>query len=229
MNVDAVSLRLPAFWNTSSRAWFALVESQFALRGIIQDDTKYHHVVSSLDTTTATRAVSVLANPPQQRKYDTIKDFLISTYGQTDEERASLLLSMDGLGDRKPSELMDIMLNLLGGHQPCFLFKQIFMRQLPDTIRIPLAASHIDDFRALAHEADKLFLMSSQPQIDAISSEVEIDSLRQKSFHSSNKGSTTDTCWYHRRFGKKARKCDPACKFFKSFHKESGNGRQGQH
>ena len=150
MAVESVALKLPTFWVTSPSAWFAQAEAQFALRNISQDDTKYYYVVASLDSATATRALSVIAQPPQANKYVCLKTFLTSAFGLSEEERASALLGLRGLGDRKPSELMDSMLSLLGDHKPCFLFKHIFMQQLPDHVRIPLASSNTADYRALA-------------------------------------------------------------------------------
>ncbi|GFR80137.1 condensin complex subunit 3 [Elysia marginata] len=158
----AIKLKLPTFWVTSPLAWFAQAEAQFALRNITQDETKYFHVLAALDTNTATRALSLLTAPPPSNKYGALKEFLISAFGLTDEERASTLLDLVGLGDYKPSELMNNMLSLLGSHTPCFLFKQIFMRQLPDQVRASLATSATSDYRALALEADKLFLAMNQ-------------------------------------------------------------------
>ncbi|GFS05633.1 Gag pol protein, partial [Elysia marginata] len=116
--VESIALKLPTFWVSSPLAWFAQAEAQFALRNISQDETKYYHVVAALDTTTANRALSVLTSPPSTDKYNAIKSFLTSAYGLTDGERATALLNMRGLGDSKPSELMDNMLSLLGQHQP---------------------------------------------------------------------------------------------------------------
>ncbi|GFO02552.1 Pol polyprotein [Plakobranchus ocellatus] len=106
---------------------------------------------------------------------------------------------MNGLGENKPSELMFNMLSLLGQHQPYFLFKQIFLQQLPDHVRTPLSVSAISDYRTLAREADKLFLAgrlykypkltqcrNPEPQLDAV-------------------------CWYHHKYGDKAKKCMPSC------------------
>ncbi|TWW56016.1 Retrovirus-related Pol polyprotein from transposon 297 [Takifugu flavidus] len=67
-----------------------------------------------------------------------------------------------GLGDSKPSELMDKVLALLGEHKPDFLFIQLFLRLLPPQVRAALANTAISDCRALAAEADKFFL-ASQP------------------------------------------------------------------
>ncbi|KAK3760806.1 hypothetical protein RRG08_034108 [Elysia crispata] len=137
-----------------------LSEAQFELRKISQDETKYYHVVAALDNSTANRALSVITSPPPTEKYNTIKSFLTSAYGLTDGERATALLNKRGLGDSKPSELMDNMLSLLGQHQPCFLFRQIFIQQLPEHVRTPLSVVDTPDYRALAREADKLFLAS---------------------------------------------------------------------
>ncbi|GFR69521.1 retrovirus-related Pol polyprotein [Elysia marginata] len=175
-------MKLPTFWVTSPLAWFAQTEAQLALRNITQDENNYFHVLVALVTNTATRALSLLTAPPPTNKYGALKEFLISAFGLTDEERASTLLDLRRLRDYKPSELMDNMLSLLGGHTPCFLFKQIFMRQLPDQVRASLATSATSDYRALALEADNLFLVMNQHTASLCSallscSELKVESL----------------------------------------------------
>ena len=64
------------------------------------------------------------------------------------------LLNMPGLGDRKPSALMDDMLALLGNHAPCLLFTYHFLQLLPKDVRTILAGESIDDPRTLAQRAD---------------------------------------------------------------------------
>lgn len=56
----AVALKLPDFWLHDPALWFVHVEAQFALRGILTDDTKYHHVVGSLNH----RAMTLLWDRP---------------------------------------------------------------------------------------------------------------------------------------------------------------------
>ncbi|GFR78480.1 Pol polyprotein [Elysia marginata] len=65
MAVDWVAIKLPTFRVSSSSAWFAQAEAQFALRNISQDDTKNYHVVAALDIHTATRALSVIYSLPK--------------------------------------------------------------------------------------------------------------------------------------------------------------------
>ena len=159
--------------------------AQFALRNQSCDDTRYFHVVAALDSQKATRALSVIASPPLTNKYEALKSFLCSAFGLSETERANTLLDLGGLGDRKPSELMDSMLALLKDHKPCFIFKQIIFRQLPEKVRVPLANSPKTDLRILSLEADRI-LASLSPECN-LSESAEVSTV----------------CWFHRRFGRK--------------------------
>jgi len=137
-NVQAISLKLPGFWPDDAQLWFLQAESQFALRGIVQDTTKYHNVVSSLDQMTARRCKDILRAPPANEKYEALKASLLNTFELSEYERAKRILHMPGLGDSSPSKLMDDMLTLLGDHEPCFLFRAAFLERLPEEIRSQL-------------------------------------------------------------------------------------------
>ena len=150
MTVESVALKLPLFWTSCPNAWFAQIEVQFSIRNITADDTKYYYVVSALDSGTATLAQSLLVSPPTENTYQAIKEFLISAFDLSEYERASALFAIPELGDSKPSELMDSMLALMGSRKPCFLFRHLFLQQLPTHIRAPIAQSKIEDYRALA-------------------------------------------------------------------------------
>jgi len=54
MTTNAVSLKLPEFWESSASAWFAQKEVQFELREITVDVTKDYSMVSALGSSTAT-------------------------------------------------------------------------------------------------------------------------------------------------------------------------------
>lgn len=229
--IDAVAIKLPTFWTSSPQAWFLQAEAQFAIRGVTQDDTKYFHVVAALDTATANRALSLLTSPPEHGKYQALKDFLLSAFCLSEHERASILLNIQGLGDRRPSQLMDEMLALLGNHQPCFLFRHLFLAQLPESVRIPLASSSTKDYRTLALEADTLLLASAQ-QVNQTDFPDTFDSQEvcASSYHKQKHPSTGNSfiCWFHKKFGSAAKKCTPACSLYSKFQRNQGNFRQGQ-
>jgi hypothetical protein len=163
MTEATVTIKLPSFWASQPQAWFIQAEAQFLLRNITQDNTKYAYVVAALDQHTAERLLDVLENPPAEEKYAALKKRLLGTYGLSRQQRASRLLSISGLGDRRPSELMDEMLALLGDHRPCLLFEEIFRQQMPADIRMTLVSADFADPRAVAQAADELWASRPQP------------------------------------------------------------------
>lgn len=229
MSIETVALKLPTFWNSCPSAWFVQTEAQFALRGITADDTKYYHVVSALDAATAARALPVISSPPPNGKYDNLKSFLTGVFELSETEKAATLLDMKDLGDNKPTEIMDKMLVLLGDHKPCFLFRHIFLRLLPESIRAPLANSpNITDYRALAKEADNLY-NSLTSSMRVCSTTQSTDQLQSMSIPA-NLPEVDAICWYHQKFGSNARRCTIPCKHSNTFKykKHQGNGRAGQ-
>ncbi|KAJ8362443.1 hypothetical protein AAFF_G00373950 [Aldrovandia affinis] len=213
--MHAVALKLPEFWQEHAAVWFAQAEAQFALRGITQEDTKYFYVVAALNSSTASRVLSLLQDPPEADKYLALKQLLLETFELSEPERARKLLTLPGLGDSIPSELMDRMLTLLGNHQPCFIFRELFMQQMPSQVRAALAGSPVKDLRALAREADKVLNSSRLPgpavrvvgaaDVQAIREDVIAATQRQRP--------TAGLCYYHARFGTRAKQCRPPCSF----------------
>ena len=218
--MNAVSLKLPEFWESQPSAWFAQTEAQFALRDITADTTKYYYIVAALNSATAGRVVSILENPPEHDKYGALKDHLFKAFGLSDSERARRLLSLNGLGDCKPSELMDKMLSLLGSHKPEFLFKELFLQQLPTQVRSALANTSITDCRALAEEADKFFLAGQQSCAAAWDSPGDGPWRHGAAAVKRQQGS--HLCFYHARYGSKAKRCCPPCSYSRM-----GNGSAG--
>lgn len=217
----AVSIKLPTFWTKRAEVWFIQAEAQFTTRGITADDTKYHYVVAALDEDTATRIIDLLTSPPSDSKYTALKERLLRTFTFNDRQRAAKLLALPGIGDNTPSQLMDSMLALLGEHKPCFLFKELFMQQLPDDIQAHLVRSEITDYRELALAADQLWLARSSSNIHPLQRRV----VKEKSPSVSvSSPSSNEFCYYHTRFGKVARQCRPPCNY-----PVSGNGQAGRH
>lgn len=222
MTTQAVALKLPEFWQEHAAVWFAQAEAQFAIRGITQDDTMYYYIVAALDSSTASRALSLLQDPPHRDKYLSLKQLLLETYELSEPERARKLLSLPGLGDSKPSELMDHMLTLLGDHQPCFLFKELFLQQMPGNVRTALASSPLKDPRALAREADKVFNANRQPS-PAVVFPTVAPSYEANAIAAAQHQPTSGLCYFHARFGPRAKKCRLPCSFV------PGNGKAGAH
>ena len=206
---NAVSLKLPTFWVSQPAIWFAQTEAQFGLRRITVDNTKYYYVLAALDQDTAPRLLDLIANPPDEGKYDTLKTRLLTTFGLSEREKASRLLHFRPLGDSKPSELMNEMLALLGDHLPCLFFEQLFLERLPDDIRIQLVDSKIENHRALAQRADALW--TSRNSSFAFGANA-VQRSHDKPYNKLKlTGAKPLFCYYHRAFGEAARQCRQPC------------------
>ena len=217
---NAVSLKLPTFWAQEPNTWFIQAEAQFNIRNITADETKYHYIVASLDQQTASRIRNLLQNPPQDDKYGALKARLLKTFSQSETQRANQLIDLPDLGDETPSMLMDKMLALLGDHNPCFLFRQLFLRRLPEDIRTILVHSKIEDARDLAEAADGLWhTRNSNAQTMAVQRK------KNKHFTHDQVTKNPDWCYFHNLYKEKARTCKPPCSFQS---REQGNDQAGR-
>ena len=157
---NAVALKLPVFWTQQPQVWFLQTEAQFNIRKKADDTTKYYYVVSSLDQSTAGQITDFLAQPPSHNKYEAVKERLLETFGLSKRDRAQSLLHLQPLGDRKPSQLMEEMLTLLGEHSCCFLSEQLFLEQLDRQLQV--ANENFSNPRALAAKADVFWNVKCQ-------------------------------------------------------------------
>ena len=233
---NAVSLKLPAFWSHQPRVWFAQAEAQFALRNITADETKYHYLVAALPEEVATRVLDQLEANPAADRYKGLKDRLLATFTLSEYERAGILIDGPSLGDEKPSALMDKMLSVLGNHEPCFLFRRLFLQRLPASIRGPLLHSGEKDMRTLAGQADLLWQAGHTSSIASTVSELapaEANKVERPSSKSSNSAfkkwreawqqSPGGPCAYHSYYGAQARQCSLPCS-----SKQAGNASAGR-
>ena len=214
----AVSLKLPIFWTAQPLVWFAQVEAQFAIKNISADATKYYYIVSALDASTAGRLVDLLSNPPAANKYQTIKDRLTDTFALSRQERAKRILAMAAgtLGDRKPSEVMDSILNLLGADGMNMIAEQIFLDLMPDDIRPQLHSADFNQPRQVAKTADCLLLNRERSSGTSLIQKVAYIPGKKQASISPTDSSESTMCYYHARFGANAKKCRSPCSFSKN-------------
>ena len=153
--VNATAAKLPQFWQGNPEVWFRQIESVFTTRkpAITTQQTRFDYIIQALDNNTAEKVQSLILNPPEQ-PYDKLKAALIAAFGKSQAEKDQELLNLNGLGDRKPSELLQHMNNL--NADPETLFKAMFLAQLPPGVRRILATSAKTDIGELAIEADRI-------------------------------------------------------------------------
>ena len=215
-DVNAVTVKLPQFYASNPEFWFVLCESQFRLRKVIDDFTKFDHVVTSLPEDVSTRAMAILRNPPMEGRYEALKQHLLREFSLSKTERAAKLLDLPGIGDMKPSQLLSKMNDLIPPGEEVtsstFLFRELFLRQLPVDVRAHLMDKADLPLDSLALEADRFFSSSGQ-RIQAVRTEPTSSQQRPAAPTAAQHTTTRELCFFHTKYGSKARKCRAPCSF----------------
>ena len=106
LEVAAYAIKIPPFWPSDPMLWFKQVEPQFMLRGITAQVTKFHHILANLSQEIATEVRDLLMNPPTENPYGVLKETLIKRTTLSEQLRLQQLLSVEDLGDQKPTQLL---------------------------------------------------------------------------------------------------------------------------
>ena len=195
--VSAVSIKLPSFWPADPAVWFLQVEAQFSLKGIAQQRTKFDHVIAVLAPEVATEVRDLILNPPDDAPYDLLKTALIKCTEASEQRKLQQLLTAEELGDRKPSQLLRRMQQLLGdaGPPPEGAFvRQLFLQRMPPSVRMVLAsASTTLTLPQLAEMADRILEVANPPTVAPVTTSQSTVDLQQLSDQLSRLISALDT------------------------------------
>lgn len=191
-DVSAVSiqLKLPPFWPADPELWFAQVEAQFACRRIVSQRSRFDYVVSSLSPEYAAEVRDLLLRPPTDDPYSTLKTQLIKRTTASEQRKLQLLFTSEELGDKKPTQLLRRMQQLLGDRpamaDESFL-RELFLQRLPPNVRMVLASTpETTSLPKLAELADKVIEVATPPgaiaSVSASSTDIssEVHHLREE-------------------------------------------------
>ena len=192
--VSSISVKLPPYWPSDPALWFSQVEAQFTTRGVTAELTKYAYVVGSLQPEVAQEVRDLLINRPIEEPYTTLKTALIKRTSVSEQQRIHQLLTTEELGDRKPTQFLRRMQQLLGDKtlEPTIM-KQLFLQRLPTNIQLILAPNKDTmDIASLAKLADNILEVAPthttlpalatvvpQPQPSTSAQSTELSELRE--------------------------------------------------
>ncbi len=152
-------LRIPDFYAAKPRLWFNQLEAQFRLANILDDESRFYHIVASLQADVAARIDFIIENPPANDKYNAIKEALLNAFEKSQFEMCAQALSMLPLGDRSPSKLMSDLVDFIPRQHKqmiCPFVVALFVEKLPQDIRLGLNLESVDSYERLAAQADAL-------------------------------------------------------------------------
>lgn len=160
-----VSVKLPPFWPDKPAIWFAQVEAQFQIAGIVADTTMYNYVVGQIDHKLAGEIEDIITQPqPAGQKYQILKSELINRLSMSEAQKVRKLLSDEELGDRKPSQFLRHLKSLAGTSlSDQNILRQLWLRRLPQNIQAILASQSDLALDKLADLADKIIELSVPP------------------------------------------------------------------
>lgn len=159
--VNRVAVKLPPFWADKPAVWFAQAEAQFKIAGITSDDTRFNYIVGNLDQRLAGEIEDIMTKPPDQNKYEKIKEELIRRLSISEEQKVRQLISDEELGSRKPSQFLRHLRSLAGAAlSDDNILRQLWLRRLPQQVQAILAAQADLSLDKISELADKIIELS---------------------------------------------------------------------
>lgn len=236
-----VSVKIPPFWKPNVKLWFQQIESQFLTSGITTDATKFHTIVSAIESSILAQVSDIVLDPPTVNMYTTLKDRLIKQFADSEHKRLKQLLLEIDLGDKKPSQLLREMRELGGNTVSEDLLKSLWMQRLPEHMRTILTAGD-EELSKMVRIADSISEVSDrayisetkknstddrynnlEKQVAELSAQIAILNQNYRRSRSQSRSSSRSNrstsfsndkyCWFHQKFREAAKRCRSPCEF----------------
>lgn len=240
-----IEQKIPSFWSDFPEQWFQILEHYFKRNGVESSADKTLTLIPLLPDRFRVELSRIDIDADDS--YQSLKDIVIKRLKPSDREATENLFSCLQLGSRKPSELYNEMLCLLGDRKMDeAILRELWLRKLPPLMHPSLAAASKLPIKELVEVADNVFEATrpstcNMPSVSTIENPETGDlsltklydeimsikmnlarvhnrrsgrsSSRNRKRSSSRNRYQEDFCWYHKRFGNKAKRCQPPCKF----------------
>ena len=221
---QAVTLKPPAFMETSVPGWFAIIKAQLHLRQISTDSTKFYSVIAALPAEVVSRLPSTVTDPTHSN-YQTLKETIISMYEKTKPELLDRLMKTTSISGRPSVYLQEMLTTASRIGVTDDIVRHKFLQALPSTISPVIASQKSLDLLQLGKLADELLPYFTKSNVMA----VQQPAPAYSNFY--NKGNKTGensvpigvrpfskdqrpkVCRAHLYFADRARTCKPWCKW----------------
>ena len=231
--------RSSSFWTEDPESWFDWVDSQFLVRGIKEDATKFAYVVQALDFAQHKEVKALIRKPPKGDSYPALKKALVTAFGKTQLNKDKELLNLKHLGDRDPRSVAREIDALC--EDPSSLPSAVMINLLLQDVRTALVTvDGLDDHHKVAEHAYHIVNMrKDQSTVNSVCQPAqrededpqEVDAIGgrgrphcgggggSKVGGQTNKGKESKesnesfVCFAHKKFSSRNFTCKPNCKF----------------
>ena len=194
------SFKAPPFMMDSPRIWFIHLEALFAGSNITDQTTKFNKVVEVLDREVFKHLSPDDLEPADENPYDVLKEELLLTFKKPESSCVEELINLAAcpFNDSPIGEIASRVDTLLGGIKnlgDC-IRRMAISKGLPKKDRTVLTSTVGLDKKSYLNLAKEIRNRSSIPD--------DVHQVNPKR----NKTTKKKECWYHQKFGNKAKKCE---------------------
>ena len=221
--------QIPRFLPYDVDLWHGQCLANFAVHHVQNEKDMYSQVIAKLQPDVLKHVTAYMSAPRQNHEFSGLVEALKFAYSQSDGEKMEYIFNCS-LGDQKPSHLYYSMRRMWLDPNPdeSKVFRHLFIRKLPKHIAVLLRSSvpaNITEFlQAADNMVDQHRQHSSALHVNEVSQNENFVTYRtnfnpnDKKMRKHQKPQFNDegVCYYHDKFGEKAYKCYPGCKYVKN-------------
>jgi len=224
-----LSVKIPIFFN-NVEIWFTQVDAAFQISNIKNQQTMYFHLLMNLPPNIL-ESVSYAMDPNCDNPYNKLKQAVIKEMTVSFNQAMNRLIQKQSLDGRKPSQVLKELKTWSQIAQPGVsvddnhILRYQFMTTLPVNIQQHLVGRKNMKLNEIAELADEYYEIEEQnislnmmktnsnveDQLEEITKEINWikNKISDKVVHSNH--NCLLLCYYHSKFGKLAKKCQPPC------------------
>ena len=132
MEINTMTLKLPALWSDNPRKWFLYCEGKCRLHRITAQQTMFDHCIHAMTADQSDVILDLMERGPSHNCYDELKWAYIERRTPTTAERMQRLRKLGPLTDQRPSDLLRRMDCILGRSiEGDEIGQEEFIRRLP--------------------------------------------------------------------------------------------------
>lgn len=157
VNVEpAFSVCVPPFWPKEVELWIFLLENQFKLARITDDEKKFSITVTNIELQYLSQVLNIFSDLPATGRYEWLKKELIKKFTDSDRIKTQKFLDDKKIGDRTPSQFYWDLRKLAPKSVSNNFVLTVWKIRLPENIQCILAAVSVNEVTTLTRVADEI-------------------------------------------------------------------------